>query len=145
MGQYIILKDNTKLMTQSIISLGSQPKEVIEIRFDSEETFQKLFSIYSKKSETFNEETISEFSIYNTPEQLDPEVPVEDTLQGTHYGFCNLVSITFDEECCTVKLEKLSDYDMTIKDIRETIESESASTNERVLELESILFDLMSQ
>lgn len=144
MGQYIILKDDTKLAVQSIISLGSYPKEVIEIKFDSTETFQKLFAIYSKNSETFNEEVIEEFSIYTTADESNDDVVTEDTLQGTHYGFCNLVSITFNDECCTVKLEKLSDYDMTINEIKSTIASESSSTNARVLEIESILFDLMS-
>ena len=142
MGQYIVLKDKTKLAVESIISLGSYPKEIIEIKFGKDESFQKLFTIYSKNSETFNEANIEEFSIYTTSEESD--VLVEDVLQGTHYGFCNLVSITFDEECCSVKLEKLSEYDMTIKGIKETIVSESNNTNARVLEIESILFDLMS-
>lgn len=139
MSQFIILKDNTILNTQTIMSLGSHPNEIIEIKFTKEETFQKLFSIYSKNSETFKEETISEFSIYSASGDEEP------TLQGTHIGFCNLVSITFDNEVCTVKLEKLSDYDLTIKDIKETITTETSMTNDRVLELESIVFDLMMQ
>lgn len=141
MSQYIILKDNTKLDVQSIISLGSHPKEIIEIKFKENETFQKLFSIYSKNSEIFKQEAIEEFSIYTVNDEIPGHA---GELQGTHYGFCNLISITFDEECCSVKLEKLSEYDMTIDSIKKSIESESNMTNARVLEIESILFDLMS-
>ena len=144
MGQYIILKDGTKLHTESIISLGARPNEVIEINFNAEESFQKLFAIYSKNSETFKQENIEEFSIYTTSQKDMEDVATEDTLQGTHYGFCNLISITFNEENCTVKLEKLSEYDMTISDIKKSIELEAGNTNARVLEIESILFDLMS-
>lgn len=144
MSQYIILKNETRLNVQSIISLGSFPNEVIEIKFEKEESFEKLFNIYSKNSDTFDQTAIEEFSIYtiNNVERKEEEKELS-TLQGIHYGFCNLVSIKYEDECCYVKLEKLSDYDMTINEIKKSIKTESNDTNARVLELENILFDLM--
>lgn len=141
MKQYIYLNDNTKLEIQSVISMGLQPKEVIEIKFGENETFEKLFSIYSKNSKSFKNEAIEEFSIYS---EVEEESGIVEKLQGTHYGYCNLISITFQENCCAVKLEKISEYDMTISDIKKSIQQESDSTNSRVLEIENILLELLS-
>lgn len=139
MQQFIVLKDETKLKVQSVISLALFPRECIEIKFEKEESFQKLFDIFSKTSEKFDEKNIEEFSVYSVGKN-----EAEVLLQGTYYGFYKLMSITYDEEGCSIKLEKMSEYDMTINEIKNSIKTEKSDINSRLLELESILFDLMS-